>query len=250
MIYISIISHNHFDMIKKIGNLAQLRDSVGVEVIIRDNVGESDFEQWCKALNFTYILNSEKYGFGKNNNLNFSYLENNGIADGDYFLVLNPDVSVTEEALCKLSYAMSKHNSQLATINLFLDQDFSTPDNCVRKFPRLLGFLSSFIFGRNKTILNKSCLDNVSDVDWAAGSFLMFSVPTYKKLEGFDEDYFMYCEDIDICKRFNKMFNRKMLFFKQIRGVHYAQFNNRKILSKHFYWHVKSCLRYLLKHKD
>ena len=68
--------------------------------------------------------------------------------------------------------------------------------------------MSSFLFQKNKTIIDKFSLNEESFTDWAAGSLLLFSADTYKKLNGFDEKYFMYCEDIDICYRYKKIDGR------------------------------------------
>jgi len=244
MLFISIVSHNHFGLIKKIGSLPLLKNCDFVKVIIRDNVGEKSFDKWCKSYGFKYICNDNSYGFGKNNNLNFFDLE---ITDEDLFLVMNPDVSITEESLLSIQREMVSQNLRLATINLFKDEDFANSDTNIRRFPTLLDFILRFLLNTNDTIIDKSSIDNHSKVDWASGSFLIFSVPTYKRLAGFDENYFMYCEDIDICMRFFKTFGSKVTFLKEIRGVHFAQHKNRSVFTRHFFWHLKSVFRFLIK---
>lgn len=249
MHYVSIVSHNHFDLIKSIGALEKFKGSKQLIVILRDNVGEVGFEEWCKNLNFHYYRNDKPYGFGKNNNLNFASAERLGMSEGDYFLTLNPDVDCTENNIIKLQNDMLKNNVDFATLNLFLDEKFSNFDNCVRKFPRFWDFALSFFLGINKTILDKNVLEPVSYVDWVSGSFMMFSYGTYKRLNGFDEKYFMYCEDIDICWRYYKEYSKKIVFFRDIYGVHYARKKNRNIFTLHFFWHLKGVIRYLLKNK-
>jgi GT2 family glycosyltransferase len=71
-------------------------------------------------------------------------------------------------------------------------------------------------------------------------------VNTYRALKGFDEGYFMYCEDIDICYR-AKQLATDILYFQDIKAVHLAQHSNRRVFSKHFFWHLKSIARFLLK---
>ncbi|EBA4721521.1 glycosyltransferase family 2 protein, partial [Salmonella enterica] len=75
---------------------------------------------------------------------------------------------------------------------------------------------------------------------------LIFKAEFFSKLNGFNEKYFMYCEDIDICWRANKIYNTSVLYLPQYVGVHLAQFNNRKILSRHFLWHIKSIILFLM----
>ena len=247
MIYVSVVSHNHFDLIKEIGCLEELSKHENVKVVIRDNISESNFDQWCKKHDIIYTSNNKFNGFGKNHNLNFEQVTKLGAKDNDLFLVLNPDLHIQPSDLLKLKELMKNHNVFLATINLYRDNNFLQYDNSVRKFPKLKHFVSSILFGVNSSILNKDKLDDVSYVEWAAGSFLMFQVSTFRMLKGFDEKYYLYCEDIDICKRYSQVYGENLLFSKSIKGIHYARFNNRKILSKHFYWHIKSTMRYLLK---
>jgi N-acetylglucosaminyl-diphospho-decaprenol L-rhamnosyltransferase len=247
MHYVSVVSHNHFDLIKTIGALEKFRGSKQLTVIVRDNFGEPGFEDWCRDLNFYYFRNDKSYGFGKNNNLNFLFAERLGITAGDYFLTLNPDVDCTKENIINVQNGMLESNAGIATLNLFLDAEFTEFDNCVREFPGLWDFISSFLFSINKTIIDKNSVASVSFIDWTAGSFMMFKYETYKRLNGFDERYFMYCEDIDICWRYFKEYSTRVIFFRDIYGVHYARKENRKVLSPHFFWHIKSVIRYLLR---
>ena len=135
--------------------------------------------------------------------------------------------------------------SELATINLYRDQSYTTPDNAIRNFPGLKDFFNSYFLGRNTTIIDKDKIHEPQHVDWAAGSLLIFKSSLYKKLQGFNTAYFMYCEDVDICWRAWILFKVKVLYIPSIKGIHHAQFNNRLFLSKHFFWHVKSALIFL-----
>ena len=247
MIFVSVVSHNHFDLIRKMGCLEKLAKHAEIRVIVRDNINESNFEEWCNDHDLIYSFNDRKKGFGENNNLNFDLANKEGVSDGDYFLVLNPDLIINPKDLIDLKELMEINNVSLGTINLYKDDKFEEYDNSVRRFPTIKNFLYSILFNYNSSIINKDNLNEISYVDWASGSFLMFKVDLYKELNGFDESYFMYCEDIDICRRYSQLNNNKLLFSKNIKGVHYARFNNRKILSNHFFWHLKSTIRYLMK---
>jgi hypothetical protein len=250
MLYISTVSHNHFSLIKESGCIAELAKDSNIKILVRDNIGESGFYEWCKERGIYYFSNTKSLGFGQNNNLNFSFLPPSDADNNDYFLVLNPDVIVTRNVLRKLIRKMHELDIQLATINLFLDLDFTRPDNSVRKFPSFFDFIFRFIFGGEHSVIDKSKLNQVTEVDWAAGSFLMFSREVYRKLNGFDEKFFMYCEDIDICARYFQKFGKKISIFPDLLGTHIAMHNNRKIFSKHFFWHLVSVFRYLLKSKS
>ena len=96
---------------------------------------------------------------------------------------------------------------------------------------------------KNDTIVDRDKPIN-RPIDWCAGSFMGFSIDTYHKLKGFDEGYFMYCEDIDLCYR-AKSLGINIKYFENIKALHLAQHSNRKFMSKSFRWHLKSIFRYL-----
>lgn len=245
-IYISIVSHGHQEIIEKINSLPLLTKSTSIKVFLLDNIDEEGLRVYCEKYSISYLKNKDKKGFGENNNLIYSHIEKNiGFKSDDYFLILNPDVKIDVSSILT-SYEFSEENeNELTTINLYKDHKYKTFDYCVRIFPSFIDFLSSYVGLGNKTIIDKSKINNSMNVDWAAGSFLLFKASLYNKLGGFDPKYFMYCEDIDICWRANKLFDTPLTFYPDIKAVHLAQHANRTLLSKHFFWHIKSMLRYL-----
>ncbi|MDE1223764.1 glycosyltransferase [Vibrio aestuarianus] len=243
-VYISTISHGHSNIIGKLSCLASLSESF--IVVVKSNKAGDSFEELEAKNNFYWINQEFGCGFGRNNNIVFNYCKNKlGMCDDDIFIILNPDVIVTKEEIEALVTNMKHDNVQLATINLFKDTFKTEYDNSVRRFPTIVNFIKSFFGLGNSSILDKSKFLSMGYVDWAAGSFLAFNVKHYTNLLGFDENYFMYCEDIDICYR-SKFLGVSVAFYPRLSAVHFAQHNNRRIFSRHFYWHVKSILRFLL----
>ncbi|WP_235630596.1 glycosyltransferase family 2 protein [Aliivibrio fischeri] len=238
------MSHGHSDCIKKLSVV----DSISQEfrVIIKNNKKGDSFDFLKDRENIFIIDEQYGNGFARNNNIVFEYCFNQlSMKKNDLFLVLNPDVVVSLDTLKLLKDYISESRDKLSTINLYRDSEFKYYDNAIRQFPEMSDFFSSFLLNRNKTIINKSDIQKPQMVDWAAGSFLVFNANHYIELGGFDESYFMYCEDIDICLRSN-MIDVPLKYLPQFRAVHLAKHNNRKVFSKHFYWHLKSILYYLL----
>ena len=85
--------------------------------------------------------------------------------------------------------------------------------------------------------------DHQQPHDWVAGMFMLFPADAYRLVNGFDERYFMYLEDVDICRRLNKN-GLRVLYSDAVEIVHDGQFASRKNL-RHFFWHVSSLLRFL-----
>ncbi|WP_064662381.1 glycosyltransferase family 2 protein [Pseudoalteromonas sp. MQS005] len=245
-LYIGVVSHGHFNIIKKLGCLAHLSLN-HIEVGILDNVGEEGFEEYCKHHGIDYLKNSVAKGFGENNNILFNYAYKQGYLDENgYFLVLNPDVAIAFNMLQNLVYKAYKCRDELVAINLFKNSEFTESDPSVRNFPGFIDFAKSLLLGVNPTLLDKSVIKERTTVDWAAGSFLLIKAAVYKRLNGFDERYFMYCEDLDICWRAKHSLGVNLYFYPEVKALHQAQHANRKIISKHFFWHIKSVFRYLL----
>ena len=93
---------------------------------------------------------------------------------------------------------------------------------------------------KNKLLADKN---TAQEVDWLTGSFLLIPSKVFATIGGFDEDYFMYVEDVDLCRRIaNK--NYKRLFLPQFQYIHFVGFNTSKnpllvkgyalYISKHF----------------
>nr|WP_241907167.1 hypothetical protein [Vibrio splendidus] len=166
--------------------------------------------------------------------------------DDDFFIVLNPDVYIESSAITKLVKKMESEKVKLATINLYKDFNKGIYDSSIRSFPTFKQFVYSFVGLGNTSIIDKANIYTSLKVNWAAGSFLAFTSEHYRKLKGFDEQYFMYCEDIDICYRSYSNGN-ELTYYPDVDAVHLAKHQNRKIFSMHFYWHVSSVFRFLFK---
>ena len=245
-IYVAIVSHGHKEVIAEINCLPLLATEDLIKVYLLDNIGETGLKTYCDKNKINYLENISKKGFGENNNIIFADIEKNiGFTDDDYFLVLNPDVNIDLKSILNALEYSKINGTQLLTINLYTDAEFKSFDYCVRSFPKLIDFISSYIGLGNKTIIDKSLVTEPDKADWAAGSFLLFKASLYEKLKGFDPNYYMYCEDIDICFRAKKLFQQSLTFHPKIKAIHLAQHANRALLSKHFVWHVKSMFRYL-----
>lgn len=244
-VFIALVSHNHSELINDINVLSGLLDTF--KIVVKSNTSNDDFSKFNEHDNFHWLNSNYGKGFGSNNNYIFNYCINelDAVAD-DIFIVLNPDVIVDKNSILSLIKHMIQDGVSLSAINLFKDSNYQIFDNSIRKYPRLIDLTLSLVTGKNKTLLDKSNIISPIDIEWAAGSFLCFKIGHYKALSGFDESYFMYCEDIDICFRSNEM-GCKVRYYPFIKAIHLAQHANRRIFSKHFFWHLSSAIRFIAK---
>lgn len=243
-VFISVVSHGHSSLIHELKCLNKLcKEFI---VVIKSNKAGDDFDDLISDDNVHWINEAYGMGFGQNNNFVFSFCQEKlGMKNEDYFVVFNPDVYMETSELTKLTCLMDNEKSKISAINLYKDKQQKEYDNSIRAFPSLLQFVKSFLGFGNDSIIDKSKIFDSTKVDWAAGSFLAFTAGHYNNLGGFDEGYFMYCEDIDICFRSNKA-AAPVIYYPQVHAYHLAKHANRKLLSKHFLWHVSSVARFLL----
>lgn len=242
-VFISVVSHRHASLIRDIKCLPKLADNYFV--VLKNNCHEESLvlQKYCEE-NSIYLIDSDyNKGFGANNNIVYSFCENKfDFNESDVFIVLNPDVLITHDNLNTLVKTMRNKCILFSAITLYKSEDKRERDYSIRMFPRIMTFIKSFIGLGNDTIIC-DC-DTITKVDWAAGSFLAFNALFYKKIHGFDERYFMYCEDVDICFR-AKTSGCQLTYIPDVNAIHFAKHANRKIFSKHFFWHCKSIIIFL-----
>lgn len=78
---------------------------------------------------------------------------------------------------------------------------------------------------------------------WVSGAFMCIQAKLYHNINGFNEAYYMYCEDIDLSRRL-LLKKVKPEFLENVKAVHYRRRNSKRLLSRYFYWHVKSVFIY------
>ncbi|MBL0455918.1 glycosyltransferase family 2 protein [Aeromonas enteropelogenes] len=231
-------------MIKELNVLTELNKKF--TVLIKDNLCDENLKKYCVKNKLNYIDTEPGLGFGANNNKNFLHCKNVlGMKPCDSFIVLNPDVIIKSDDIDEVVDKVS-NGCDLLGINLYKDERFTVYDNSVRYYPTLFSFIKSFIGFGNNTVIDKRNISSDIKVDWFAGSFMAFKSNHYENLNGFDEGYFMYCEDIDICLR-SRLIGKNAIYTPDIKAIHKAQHKNRNIFTKHFLWHIKSSLRFLIK---
>lgn len=245
-IYISVVSHGHAEMIKQINCLPALASRFKVVVKCNKPQDAAALNTWCNDNHITLIDSNYGLGFGQNNNFVFHYCEQHlGLQGEDIFIVLNPDLHITAEHISELVNNMQQDGVMFAAINLFKNDEKTIYDNSIRKFPTLKDFFQSFIFGVNNCVIDKSKVVTPTRVDWTAGSFMAIKASHYQQLSGFNENYFMYCEDIDLCYR-SQLLNVPVVYYPAIHGLHFARHANRSVFSRHFVWHLQSTFRFLI----
>jgi GT2 family glycosyltransferase len=201
------------------------------------------------------IANKKNIGFGAGNNIAIRK------AKGEYILILNPDVAVLAEEITKL-YTFIKENESIALVGpRLLNPDGSVQLSCFRfptvftplyrrtflkRVPKLKAKYDHYRmlnFDHNKTI----------PVHWLVGGCMLFKKDAFMSVGMFDERYFMYYEDIDLCRSlWEKGF--KVYYHPKSEMVHYHQRLSaeegfiKSFSNKTLYYHLLSWIKYVQKY--
>ena len=178
-----------------------------VQLLVVDNASEDGSRDMVQTL-FPHVMlhvNSTNIGFGAGNNAALP------AACGRYVLFLNSDTRVMEDALAKMVAYGDAHPDIGILGPKLLNGDGSLQYSC-RRYPQLLtGFFRNTPLGRlfpqNKFTTDYLMQDwdhaTPRDVDWVSGAALMIRRELLEQIGSFDPDYYMYCEDVDLCWRAN-----------------------------------------------
>ncbi|MEB0139893.1 MULTISPECIES: glycosyltransferase [unclassified Undibacterium] len=246
MIHVAIISHGHEDLLiaSALGGLRERADDFHLS--IKDNQPSAKLKAYCLEHGISYTDSTPGLGFGENNNFLFRQIQNSvGFQPHDSFVVMNPDIAISPTTLRALIAAMRRDGTPIATLNLCKDHAFLTADANVRHFPDFLSPVRMAWVRSLTQAYDKADLPHDCEVDWASGAFLAFDAAYYEKLQGFDERYFMYFEDVDLCYRSYLLRGKRVRYYPQLKAVHFAAHKNRSILSPHANWFIRSFLKFI-----
>lgn len=142
-----------------------------------------------------------KWSFNERND-GFAYAMNNGIkiAIGDVLVVMNPDVKLISTLEPMIEYLQS--HPEVGIIAPKIVDESGTIQDSLRHYITPWGFIMRHLDGiLHKRKLNVKDFHEPVSVDWVIGAFMMCRRDFYDKVGGLSDDYFMYCEDMDWCKR-------------------------------------------------
>lgn len=235
---LSIVSHNQGDLVKRLlADIDVLKEPLHIkEVIVTCNIKESTNFELLK-IPLRVIVNTEPKGFGENHNTAFQH------ASADFFCVLNPDIRLESNPFFLMREALMKDNSGIAVPLVYATT--GQLEDSIRRFPTPLIFLKKLL-GFKGYRCTLPAENSPFPVDWGAGMCMMFHRSNYELLGGFDEKYFLYYEDVDICTRSWNL-HKPVIACPCAKVIHDAQrSSHRKV--KYFLWHVSSFIRYQLRY--
>ncbi len=210
--------------------------NLNIEIIVVDN---NSTDTSCQFLQENYpqiklIANKINVGFAKANNQGVK------IASGKYVLILNPDTVIAEDTLYKIfEFAERKNNLGILGVKLIDGSGNFLPES-KRGIPTPKVSFNK-LFGISTTQTGKYYAAHLQEnesgvVDVLVGAFMFLKKSIYKEVKGFDEDYFMYGEDIDLSyKVLNKGYQN--YYFPETKIIHYKGESTTKDIVYLKYFH-------------
>ncbi len=202
------------------------------EIIVVDNHSSDDSCQMVKQLfpQVTLIQNKQNVGFSKGNNIGVAQ------AKGNYVCILNPDTVVAEDTFKKcLDYAEDIPDLGILGCQLIDGRGHFLPES-KRNIPTPLVSIKKILGISNTYYANHLRPSDTGKVDVLVGAFMLLKKEVYDAVDGFDEDYFMYGEDIDLSYKVLKA-GYQNVYFGATTILHYKGESTLKdeIYAKRFY---------------
>lgn len=234
---VSVVSHLQARLVKRLLDdlAAHCRDAV--EVVLTLNLEEPlAFEVGDFGYPIELVRNRTVRGFGANHNAAFR------LCHGRTFCVLNPDIRLAADPFPALIEELERHRTGTGVVApRIVDPVGRTEDNA-RRFPTPSGLVAKAL-GRAGA-LDYEIGSSPFSPDWVAGMFMLFRHDAFRAVAGFDERYFLYYEDVDICARLRAA-DYDVRLVPGVSAVHDARRASRSHW-QHRAWHLQSVLRYLL----
>ena len=230
-ITLSVISHGQLSLVEK---LFCSLEKIGFQgkIICTINKGTEVLENNYN-LDIVFINNILPLGFGENHNNAFKNCSTK------YFSIVNPDVEFLNNIFPSLISTL-QINKKVGVIGAGSINNIGIQQDNARNFPTIFSlFLKLLGF---HTYLKYSKSDGLIEPDWISGQFMFFESNVFSEIEGFSSKYFLYYEDVDLCKRLRHL-GYSVLLDTELTIIHDAQ-RSSHFNPKLFFIHLKSAFKY------
>lgn len=236
VISISIVSHQQGALLAALLPDIATHCTMALEVILTLNQPETlPFDAASFPFPVRIVNNAIPKGFGANHNAAFA------LAGAAHFCVLNPDIRLDRDPFPALLSALSDPSIAVAAPAVFGPE--GRLEDSARRFPTPPGIVCKMFHDRRRP--DYAVGDSLVYPDWVAGMFMLWRSAAFRAVGGFDERYFLYYEDVDICARLPRQGFRVTLV-PAARVTHHAQRASRRSL-RYLRWHLASMFRYFWK---
>ena len=224
--------------------------NLNVKLFISDNSKTNNLSEYIKNFanyKIEYIFNDNNGGYGWGHNRILTQINKKS----KYHLILNPDISFGKGVLEALFEYMELHKDvgQIMPMVKYPNGEIQylckrlpkIKDLLLRRFCPIKNIVekSNYYYEMRDTGYNK-----IMEVSLLSGCFMFLRTNILIEVNGFDERFFMYFEDYDLCRRIGKI--SKLIFYPKVEIIHNhrkSSYKNKKMLFEH----IKSGIKYFIK---
>ncbi len=242
-----VLYKNDIEVLKKTIN-SFLKTPIVKKLYLIDNSPTRFFKDKFRSDEIEYIFLNKNVGFGSGHNQVIEKIK----SKSNHHLILNPDVVFSTNVIPNLITVLKNEDSAVMVAPKVVYPNGNHQYSC-RKFPSLFELmvrrlpLFNSVF---KSIIERGeyrdkDLSKPFYAEYISGCFQLYKTQMFVEINGFDERYFMYMEDVDICRKiFSK--KKKSLYYPENFIIHsFEKGSSKKI--KLFYYHIKSIIQYFYK---
>jgi hypothetical protein len=226
-----------------------------VRLVLTENV--EDTEPIVEPRGYFEIVrvkNRTPRSFAENHNRAFAHASDQ---DGHWFAVLNPDLRWPQPILCRLRgdvlASIAAHCQGPVTVEVRNSRGLV--EDHARKWPTWRSLLRKALVNDRGTFEGSELTSRewpiagwqVWSPDWIAGMFMLWQSDKFKELGGFDQSFWLYYEDVDICAR-SHMRGWRCAVVRDLYVIHDAQRRSHRSL-RYLLWHLASMFRYLARYR-
>jgi N-acetylglucosaminyl-diphospho-decaprenol L-rhamnosyltransferase len=196
-----LVSYNSAERLREaVGPLTAID---GVRVFVTDNASSDDPAAVLADLPVDFVALDENVGFGAGCNAGWRR------GDAPHVLFLNPDAAIDEGSLRALAGVLDRNARVGLVAPRILEPDGSLAFS-QRRFPRLRSTYARALFlhrifaraaWADELVRDPSAYERPSSPDWVSGACMLVRRSVLEETGGFDERFFLYCEDKDLCRR-------------------------------------------------
>lgn len=234
LLTLSVVSHGQGELLAQLlDDLARCPTARAARVLVTLNQPHEPFDAGRHpALRIEVLRPARPRGFGANHNAAFAR------CDTHWFAVLNPDLRLPRDPFPALLDAARRHPDAALLAPHVLGPDGVTPEDAVRGHLSPGSLLARHFFGRRRLPPPDTPARRGGAFFWMAGMCLMLRSDAFHSLGGFDERFFMYCEDCDLSVRL-WLAGHALLPVPGAQVVHAARRASRRSL-RSLGWHLTS----------
>ena len=234
----SVVSHGQAQLVKLLlDDLKKLTVSKDIVVTLTLNIPETlPFDAATFPFHVRIEKNEKVKGFGANHNAAFQKHQN----DSTYFCVVNPDIRINKDPFAALIACLK--NDAIGLVAPMIVGENGKQEDSVRTFPtpfKILCKVFGIGIGSDYDLKNEPIYP-----DWVGGMFMLFPRKIFDKLNGFNERFFLYYEDVDLCARV-RLLGYEIVMCPSSEAVHHARRSSHRSI-KYLKWHITSMLRFFL----